>query len=91
MYSKTVMYLGSRRMSRSGQGGRYWGRADGAFDRLLLAVGTVSLVLVVPSLWIWLLYGSGLGAEVVYAGGVGLCILTAAIGFAMIRILDGDR
>ena len=70
---------------------RYWGRAQGVRDRLLLVLGAVALLAVVPALWIWLRYGGGFGPELVYAGGVGLCVLTAGIGFAMIRILEGGR
>ncbi len=54
-------------------------------------LGAIALLAVVPILWIWLLYGAGLGGEAVYAGGIGLCALTAGVGFAMIRILDGRR
>jgi hypothetical protein len=63
----------------------------GILDRLLLALGAAALLLVVPMLWIWVLYGSGLSGSEVIAGGVALCALTAGIGWAMIRILDGVR
>jgi hypothetical protein len=72
-------------------GSRYWGRADGILDRLLLVLGAIALIGLVPVLWIWLLYGSGLGSETVYGGAVALCGVTAAIGFAMLRLLDGRR
>ena len=68
---------------------RYWGRADRTLDRLLLVLGAISLLLVVPMLWIWLVYGASSGPAVVYGGGVTLGAVTAGIGFAMIRILDG--
>ena len=64
---------------------------EGGFDRLLLGLGAVALVAVVPMLWLWLLYGSALSGESIYAAAVGLCALTAAIGGAMIRLLDGGR
>ena len=64
---------------------------QGRLDRLLLAVGAAALLAVVPMLWIWLLYGSGLPGSDVLVGGIGLCVLTAGIGGAMIRILDGIR
>jgi hypothetical protein len=60
-------------------------------DRVLLVLGAVALLALVPILWIWLVYGAGFGGEAVYAGGIGLCVLTAGVGFAMIRILDGRR
>ncbi len=60
-------------------------------DRLLLAAGAASLVAVIPMLWIWLLYGSGLGESAVYAGGIGLSALALGIGMGMIRLLDGAR
>lgn len=63
----------------------------GAVDRVLLALGAGALLLVVPMLWIWLLYGSGLPGSDVVAGGIGLCVLTAGIGVAMIKLLDGAR
>jgi hypothetical protein len=85
------MYPNSPREARPPQQGRYWGRAEGAVDRILLVLGAVSLIGLIPVLWIWLLYGSGFGAEEVYAGAAGLCGVTAGIGFAMIRILEGRR
>jgi hypothetical protein len=60
-------------------------------DRALLGIGAAALVAVVPILWIWLVYGSGLAGGGLWAGGVGLCALTAGIGAAMIRLLDGSR
>jgi hypothetical protein len=42
-------------------------------------------------LWIWVLYGTGLRPSVVHGAAIGLCLITAGIGFAMIRILDGRR
>lgn len=85
------MYLGGPSAGPSRNEARYWGRACGARDRLLLVLGAISLVLVVPALWIWLLYSGRVGAEMVYGGGIGLCALTVGVGFAMIRILDGRR
>jgi hypothetical protein len=58
---------------------------------VLLVLGAIALLAVVPILWTWLLYGGGFGDEAVYAGGIGICVLTAGVGFAMIRILDGRR
>lgn len=52
---------------------------------------SLALIGLVPVLWIWLLYGSGLGSGAVYGGAVALCGATAAIGFAMLRLLDGGR
>jgi hypothetical protein len=63
----------------------------GRLERALLAVGAAALLAVVPMLWSWLLYGSGLARSELIAGGIGLCLLTAAVGAAMIRILDGIR
>jgi len=60
-------------------------------DRALLGLGVAALVAVVPLLWIWLVYGSGLAGSGLWAGGIGLCALTAGIGAAMIRLLDGGR
>jgi hypothetical protein len=85
------MYLGGRSAGPSRNDARYWGRATGARDRLLLVLGGISLLLLVPALWIWLLYSGAFGAEVVYGGGIGLSALAAGIGFAMIRILEGGR
>jgi hypothetical protein len=85
------MYLGGPSAGPSRHEARYWGRASGARDRLLLVLGAISLLLVVPALWIWLLYSGRFGSEVVFGGGIGLCALAAVIGFAMIRILEGSR
>ena len=60
-------------------------------DRLLLAVGAAALLAVIPMLWIWLLYGSGIGQGAVWLGGIGLSVLALGIGMAMIRMLDGTR
>jgi hypothetical protein len=60
-------------------------------DRVLLVLGAVALVVLVPMLWIWLLYGSALAGSGLWATAIGLCALTAGIGGAMIRILDGGR
>jgi hypothetical protein len=60
-------------------------------DRALLGIGAAALVAVVPILWIWLVYGSGLTGGGLWAGGVGLGALTAGIGGAMIRVLDSGR
>ncbi len=85
------MYLGGRSAGPSRNAARYWGRASGAGDRLLPVLGAISLLLLIPALWIWLFYSGGFGAGVVYGGGMGLCALAAGIGFAMIRILEGGR
>jgi hypothetical protein len=60
-------------------------------DRALLGLGAAALVGIVPVLWIWLVYGSGLTGSGLWAGGIGLSALTAGIGGAMIRLLDGGR
>jgi hypothetical protein len=60
-------------------------------DRALLGLGAAALVAVVPILWIWLAYGSSLTGLGLWAAGIGLCLLTATIGGAMIRLLDGRR
>jgi uncharacterized RDD family membrane protein YckC len=60
-----------------------------AVDKVLLGLSAVALLALVPLLWIWLLYGSGLSGSPILVGGVGLCLLTAGVGAAMIRILDG--
>jgi hypothetical protein len=91
MYSKTSMYLGSGKSVARDSEARYWGRSRGTVDRLLLTLGAIALVGLVPMLWIWVLYGSGLGTSVVHGAAIGLCLITAGIGFAMIRILDGRR
>lgn len=90
MYSDTGMYLGSRNPRAPDAGSRYWGRADGTLDRVLLVLGAISLLLLVPILWIWLVYG-GRDSGVVYGGGAALCAITVGIGMAMIRVLDGRR
>jgi hypothetical protein len=64
---------------------------QGRLDRALLAVGAAALLAVIPMLWIWLLYGSGLPGSDVAAGGIALSVLAAGIGAAMIRLLDGAR
>jgi hypothetical protein len=91
MYSEAVMYPSRPSSADRTPGARYWGRAHGALDRLLLVLGAIALIGLVPVLWIWLLYGSGLGSGAVYGGGAGLCGVTAAIGFAMLHLLDGRR
>ena len=60
-------------------------------DRALLGLGVAAILAVVPALWIWLVYGSGLTGSGLWAGGIGLCVLTAGIGAAMISLLDGGR
>jgi hypothetical protein len=42
-------------------------------------------------LWLWIVYGGAVSPDLVWAGGIGLSIVTAGIGLAMIRILDGRR
>jgi hypothetical protein len=64
---------------------------QGRLDRALLAVGAAALLAVIPMLWIWLLYGSGLRGSDVVAGAIALSVLAAGIGGAMIRLLDGAR
>jgi hypothetical protein len=64
---------------------------QGRLDRALLAVGAAALLAVIPMLWIWLLYGSGLPGSDVVAGAIALSVLAAGIGGAMIRLLDGAR
>jgi hypothetical protein len=60
-------------------------------DRVLLGLGAAALVAVVPLLWSWLAYGGGLAGPGLWVGGIGLCLLVAGIGWAMIRLLDGPR
>jgi hypothetical protein len=60
-------------------------------DRVLLGLGAAALLAVVPMVWIWLLYGSGLSPGAIRGGGIGLGALTVGIGLTMIRILDGER
>jgi hypothetical protein len=83
------MYPRSGRLSSREHRARYWGQAQGALDRLLLVVGAVALLALVPIVWIWVLYGAAFDGAAIYAFGIGLCLLTAGIGYAMIRILDG--
>lgn len=63
----------------------------GRADRVLLAVGAVALLLIVPLLWIFLAYEGALAGTNLWAGGIVLCSLTAGIGAAMLRVLDGGR
>jgi sterol desaturase/sphingolipid hydroxylase (fatty acid hydroxylase superfamily) len=58
-------------------------------DSFLLIIGAVALLLLIPMLWLWIAYGGVHSPGLVWAGGVGLSALTAGIGLAMIRILDG--
>ncbi|HKH46539.1 MAG TPA: hypothetical protein VKM72_17900 [Thermoanaerobaculia bacterium] len=60
-------------------------------DRILLVLGAISLLLLVPMLWIWIAYGGVRSPALVWVGGIGLSILTAGIGLAMLRLLDGGR
>jgi hypothetical protein len=60
-------------------------------DRVLLALGAAALVAVIPMLWIWLLYRSGLGDAAVYAGAIVLGALALGTGLLMNRILDQAR
>jgi hypothetical protein len=85
------MYPSRARSADQPHPARYWGRADGFFDRVLLVLGAIALIGLVPVLWIWVLYGSALSPGAVYGAGVALAVVTAAIGFAMIRLLDGRR
>jgi hypothetical protein len=84
------MYLKSGGHGRD-HGARYWGRATTTLDRVLLLFGWIALLLVVPALWIWLVYGSDLGGTGVYGGGAALCALTAGIGYGMTKVLDSGR
>jgi hypothetical protein len=85
------MYPKSGRTDSTGETARYWGRAQGFLDRALLLLGAIALLAVIPMLWIWALYGGGLGAGGVYAAAIALSVLAAGIGFGMIRMLDGRR
>jgi hypothetical protein len=60
-------------------------------SRLLLGIGATALVLVIPLLWMWLLYASGLSAPAVKAGAIVLGALAVGTGAGMIRILDERR
>lgn len=60
-------------------------------SRLLLGTGAAALILVIPLLWMWLLYASGLSALTVKAGAIGLGGLAVGTGAAMLRILDERR
>jgi hypothetical protein len=60
-----------------------------AVDKVLLGLGAVALLALVPVLWIWLLYSSGLAGLDFWVGGLCLCAATAGIGWAMLHILDG--
>ena len=60
-------------------------------DRVLFGVGVVALVLVVPTVWILLFYGRALAGGELWVAGIGLSVMTAGIGLALIRILDGER
>jgi hypothetical protein len=60
-------------------------------ERVLLGTGAIALVVAVPLAWSWLLYGSGLRSSSLLAAGICLCVLTAAVGAAMIRLLDAGR
>ena len=57
-------------------------------DRWLLALGATALVAAIPLGWIWVLYASGFGRELVTVSAVVLSAAAAAIGLAMIRALD---
>jgi hypothetical protein len=60
-------------------------------DRALFIIGVVSLLVLVPMLWFWIAYGSVLSPALVWVGGIGLSLLAAGIGLALIRILDDVR
>jgi hypothetical protein len=62
-----------------------------AQDRALFLLGAISLLIVVPGLWLWIAYGGNLPHALVWVEGVGLSAMTAGIGLAMIRMLDGRR
>jgi hypothetical protein len=59
--------------------------------RLVLGVGAGLLLVGVPLLWSWLLYGSGLGSSGVLLGMIGLAAGALAIGAGMMRLLEGRR
>jgi hypothetical protein len=63
----------------------------GVQDRALFVLGVISLLVVVPGLWLWIAYGSSLSPALIWMGGLGLSAMTAGIGLAMIRMLDGKR
>jgi hypothetical protein len=63
-------------------------RARGV-EGVLLGLGAVALLVLVPLLWSWLLYGSGLSGSALLLSGVGLCAVVTGIGWGMLRILDG--
>jgi hypothetical protein len=58
---------------------------------VLLGVGVVALLLLVPTIWILLVYGRALAGAELWGAGIGLSVMTAGIGLAMIRLLDGGR
>jgi hypothetical protein len=60
-------------------------------DRALFILGVVSLLVLVPILWLWIAYGSALSHALVRVGGLGLSALTAGLGLALIRMLDSSR
>jgi hypothetical protein len=57
--------------------------------RALLAIGALTLLAVIPLLWMWLRYGSGLSEPAVVLGAITLTAFTVGTGAAMIRALDG--
>jgi hypothetical protein len=58
---------------------------------VLFALGAGALVLVVPLLWILLVYGRTLAGADLWVAGVALSAVTAGIGAALLRMLDGRR
>lgn len=73
-----------------GRGGGDWRSAlpESRRTRALLLLGAVGLVAVIPVLWMWLLYASGLAPGAVVVGAIALAAVAACTGAAMIRILD---
>jgi len=57
-------------------------------DRWLLALGAIALVAAIPLAWIWVLYASDFGRDLVTFSAVALSAAAAAIGMAMLRALD---
>ena len=56
--------------------------------RLLFGVGFAALLFAVPVLWMYVLYGTRLPGWGVYAVAIGLCLLTAGLGRALIGMIE---
>jgi hypothetical protein len=63
----------------------------GRADRVLFGIGAAALLLVVPLLWILLVYGRALAGADLWVAGIVLSGLTAGIGAALLRMLDDGR